>query len=1096
MKAGDNERVQVAMLGPLEVRDDAGSPREVSGTRIRALLVLLALRAGRVVPVSLLMDELWGEQLPADAPNALQALVSRLRRAIGDPAAIASSAAGYQLRLDADGIDVFRFERLAARGRAALRADPGEAADALGQALELWRGAPLADAAETETGRAAIARLTELRLAATEDRADAELRLGEPGPRLVAELEGLLAATPTRETLAGQLMRVLAATGRRAAALAVYERTRERLADELGTDPSPQLAAVHASLLRLDGRPGARSLTRVPALASAKPANGPAPSLPTPLTSFIGRERDLSEVGGLLRRHRLVTLTGPGGAGKTRLAIEAARAALSGAAFPGGVWLAELAPVTEPGDVAPTVLSALGLREQALLVTRSGSASVDHRGAGEDVLGRLIAALAGRQALLVLDNCEHLIGTAADVCDRVLTRCPGMRILATSREPLNITGEALWTVGPLPAAPAERLFGERALAVFPGFRLITENSAAVAQVCASLDGMPLAIELAAARTRAMTPAQIADRLGQRFRLLTGGSRTALPRHQTLRAVVDWSWDLLDDTERALLRRLAVFTGGATLEAAEQVCAGPPVAARDVLDTLTALADKSLLTIRHTDDGPRYGMLETIREYSRDRLSDAGETVPLRRRHAEYFLEFAERAQPHLFGPRQLDWLRRMSAEADNVHMAIRGAVAAGDMDAAIGLVGAFGWYWWLRSQKKEAGDLAALALRDAPAAARAVDDPVTLERLAAAFAFSGMLVMDSLRAAEGVAWLREAESIARRTGASASGTLPQAALALVRALREMTETGGQLAPGALDDAVGHPHPWVSGIARVIRAQITLNHGALIGQAEEDFRQAVATFEELGERWGLAMSVGGLALIEEWNGEAAAAAVHYRRAVGLAGELGTTEDETQFRLYLARALWGLGGADREQSRAEITRALDDAERLGWPEVTSFAAYVAGTLARLDGDLATARKLLDSAAGVADMAALHVVPGKIVAMTLTALGYLCAAEGDLDTASVVHERALAAALSIGDAPVVAGALAGLADAALKTGDPARAATLLGAARSVRGAPDRSDVDSERATAAARARLGDPAFAAAFERGRGATLATLDEVLTPGA
>jgi len=1092
--AGHNKRVQVAMLGPLKVRDDRGSLREVSGTRLRALLMLLALRPGQVVAAGRLIDELWGERLPADGPNALQALVSRLRRALGEPEAVTSTAAGYQLRLDADDIDVFRFERLAAAGRAALRGSPAEAVGILARALELWRGAPLLEVAETEPGRSAVARLTELRLAVTEDHVDAQLRLGEPSPRLVAELEGLLAASPTRETLAGQLMRALAATGRRGAALAVYEQTRQRLADELGTDPSTQLAALHASLLRGDGHrpasapPGAGQPGRL--------ASGPSlTNLPTALTSFVGRDSDLSKVGRLLRQHRLVTLTGPGGAGKTRLAIEAARAALDGAGFPAGVWLVELAPVTDPSDLAPTMLTAFGLREQALLVTRSGSNVTGQQATGEEALGRLTSALASRTALLVLDNCEHLIATAAIIADRILTRCPGVRILATSREPLNITGEALWTVGPLPAPPAEQLFSERALAVSPGFRQTLDSSSAVAQICRSLDGMPLAIELAAARTKTMTAEQIAERLDQRFRLLTGGSRTALPRHQTLRAVVDWSWDLLDDTERALLRRMSVFTGGATLSAAERVCAIPPVAARDVLDTLAALADKSLVIIRQTEDGPRYGMLETIREYSRDRLSDAQETARLRRRHGEYFLGFVERAQPYLFGSQQLEWLRRMSAEADNVHSAIRQAVTAGEGDIAVGLVGGFGWYWWLRSQKKEGGDLAALALRGAPTTAQAAGDQTMLGRLTAAYAFGGMLVMDSPQMARGVAWLREAESIAELLRPP-STTFPYAALALAGALREMTESGGRLAPVALDSAVSDPHPWVGGMARIMRAQITLNQGGLIGQAEEDFRLAVATFQELGERWGLAMSVGGLAMIEEWHGEWAAAAAHYRQAIDLAGELGTTEDETQFRLYLARAQWALGGTAREQSRAEVARALRDADRLGWPEVMSFAAYMAGTLARLDGDLATARKHLESAASIADSAALHRVPGKIGAMTLTALGYLAAAEGDLDGARSWQERALAVVLPTEDAPVIAGTLTGLAEVALKVGDADRAAALLGAADGVRGAPDRSDTDAERVAGAARGLLGTPDYERAYQRGQGVTLATLGQLLTPGA
>jgi predicted ATPase/DNA-binding SARP family transcriptional activator len=1151
------------MLGPLEVRDGAGSPRAVSGTRLRALLVLLALRAGEVVAVSSLIGELWGEQLPADAPNALQALVSRLRRAIGEPAAVVSGPAGYRLRIDRDDVDVFRFERLAACGRAALAASPDEAASLLTQALALWRGEPLPDAAETETGRAAIARLTELRLAAVEGRIGAELRLGGLGqgglgraervPRLVAELEGLLAASPTRETLAALLMRALAADGRRGTALRVYERTRERLADELGADPSPELAALHLALLRTGGPPAAPPPTSPqptspppavppsgtpPASAASRPdrlSGAPGNNLPTALTSFIGRESDLGGVGALLREHRLVTLTGPGGAGKTRLAIEAARASLSdiprageaasgppvaGAAptaarpdgvapltaFPGGAWLAELAPVTDPEDVAATVLSAFGLREQALLVTRQMRA-VDHNpGTGEDALDRLIGALANRQALLVLDNCEHLIGAAADLADRVLARCPGMRVLATSREPLNITGEALWPVGPLAEPPAERLFTERAAAVCPGFRLTAENSPAVSRICRALDGMPLAIELAAARTRTMTPAQIADRLDRRFRLLTSGSRTALPRHQTLRAVVDWSWDLLDDTERALLRRLSVFAGGATLEAAEEVCAGligtgPPVARDDVLDLLTALADKSLVTVRQTLDGPRYRLLETIREYGRDRLAEADETEPLRRRHAAHFLSFAERAQPHLFGAQQLDWLRRMSADADNVHLAIRAAVAAGDSDAAIGLVGGFGWYWWLRSLKKEGGDLAALALRDAPTAAQAIGfagDSAGLERLTAAYGIAGMLAMDSPRTAESVAWLREAEELARRLSPRPGAALvPYAVLVLAGPLRVLVESHGRELPDSLDDAVADPHPFVSGLARVMRGQIALNHGRLVDQAEADFRAAVGWFQEVGERWGLAMAVSGLAQIEVWRGELAAAAAHFERAAELAGQLGTTEDETQFRLFLARVLWDLGGTARDRARAEVARALRDADRLGWPEVTSYAAYVAGDLARLDGDFATARERLGLAVGMEGHLGVF---GQVTAVAMTSLGYLAAADGDLGAARSWHARALAAALPSGDSPVIAGTLTGLADMALRDGDAARAATLLGAAEGVRGTRDRSDEDGGRVAAAARALLGAADYSAALQRGQEVTLATLEAALagflTPGA
>jgi hypothetical protein len=622
----------------------------------------------------------------------------------------------------------------------------------------------------------------------------------------------------------------------------------------------------------------------------------------------------------------------------------------------------------------------------------------------------------------------------------------------------------------------------------------------------------------------MAPEQIADRLDQRFRLLTGGSRTALPRHQTLRAVVDWSWDLLDDAERALLRRLSAFTGDATLEAAEQVCGGfsvsPAVSPDDVPDLLTALADKSLLIAVQAQDSPRYRMLETIREYGRERLAEAGESDQARRRHAAYFLRSAERAGPRLFGAGQLPWLRVMGADADNVHMAIRAAVAAGDTEAAIGLVSAFGWYWWLRSMKQEAGDLAALALRGAPTAAQAIEAQATdaqagggqawIERLTAAYGVAGILAMDSPRSAEGVAWLREAEELAgwlgQRPRSSGSGGevadgdqfIVHVVAALAGPLRRMTESRGRAGPELLDAAVAGSHPWVTALGRVMRGQLRLHQGRMTAEVEADFHAAAATFEGLGERWGLAMAAGGLARVEEWRGELPAAAAHYERAAGLAGEIGMTQDETQSRLRLAYVLWQLGGDGKDQSRAELARALRDADQLGWPELTAYAAYVAGNLARRDGDLATARERLAAAAHWAESYGGGL--SQIAAVTCTARGHLAAAEGDLDAARHWHGRALAVALPTGDYPVMAEVLTGLADVALRGRDALRAAALLGAAEGVRGTRDRSDEDGERVAAAARELLGTADYSAAFQRGRAVTPATLEaalaEFLTPGA
>jgi DNA-binding SARP family transcriptional activator len=438
------------MLGPLEVRTDGnqGEIVEVAGARLRALLIMLALHPGQLVTASQLIDGLWPQAMPAAAPNALQALISRLRRALPG-AVIESRPAGYQLNLDPRSTDIVRFEDLAAAGRAQLREDPARAAATLREALALWRGPALAEVADTDFGQAAVARLDELRLSTLEARVDADLRTGNTAS-LVAELEGLVTAHPMREPMAGRLMRALHATGRRSAALEVYEQTRKRLVGQLGVEPSAELAALHLQILR--DEPPAE-----PAPAPAAAVNHANTNLRAELTSFVGRDAELRQVAELLGAHRLITLTGPGGAGKTRLAVEAARAELG--AMPDGVWLVELAPVTDPADVTSTVLSSLGLREQKLLNGRPTAPwNPDTSDEQADALGRLLSALARQRTLLVLDNCEHLVAAAAALADRVLAACPQVRIMATSREPLNITGEALWTVGPLtlPPDPATR----------------------------------------------------------------------------------------------------------------------------------------------------------------------------------------------------------------------------------------------------------------------------------------------------------------------------------------------------------------------------------------------------------------------------------------------------------------------------------------------------------------------------------------------------------------------------------------------------------------------------------------------------------------
>ncbi|HWD78483.1 MAG TPA: BTAD domain-containing putative transcriptional regulator, partial [Kribbella sp.] len=776
--------MQIAMLGSFEVRADDGSVVDVPGARLRGLLIALALDAGRVVPKGTLVDWIWGEQPPADAANALQRLVSRLRKVLP----VEGHPDGYRLKIDPDDVDAVRFERLLTQART------NQDVQKLREALGLWRGPAMQDIGLTESGAfdAAVTRLDGLRLTAMQDRYDAEIALGN-GADLVTELTDLVAAHPVRERLVAALMCALVASGRDTEALRVYERTRETLADELGVDPSPELSALHVALLRgeLVRRDEKRST-----------------NLREELTTYVGKDADISTVRDLIAEHRLTTLIGPGGSGKTRLATETARTVVRD--FPDGAWMVELAAIGADGDVAQATLGALALRD-ALLGDVPETDPID----------RVITALRERAMLLILDNCEHVIESAARFAHRVLGECPRLRILATSRESLGITGEALWPVAPLVLptetassaeignSPAVRLLQDRASAVRAD---LAPDLATMARICRALDGMPLAIELAAARLRTMSLEQLANRLDDRFRLLTGGSRTALPRHRTLRAVVDWSWELLSDAERAVLRRLSVFAGGAGLEPAEHVCAGGEVESWEVLDLLTALTEKSLVV---TKDDQRYRLLGTIKEYAQQRLDEAGETDTTRRTHLAYFTELAETADPHLRRAEQLDWLAILEPEHDNIAAAMRAAIAAGDAVGAMRLAAAAGWYWWLAGHKVEGNEF----LLAAPLLPGEVPDEIR----AVVYAFvTGIMSSgrgrDQYNAEE---WIRKSAEISRRIDN------PHPAVTMSQALERLLD-GPESFVTAFEELLTEDDPWVRALARLQtgKMRIMLGDGGL------------------------------------------------------------------------------------------------------------------------------------------------------------------------------------------------------------------------------------------------------------------------------
>ncbi|MFI5562629.1 BTAD domain-containing putative transcriptional regulator [Amycolatopsis japonica] len=1037
--------MRIGMLGPFEVHTDDGGLADVPGARLRGLLIALALEPGRVVPKASLVDWIWGEQPPADATNALQRLVSRLRKVLPD-GVVEGQTDGYRLKVAPEDVDAVRFERLIEQARG------DEEPRRLREALGLWRGAAMQDVGLQDSGAfdAAVTRLEGLRLTALEDRFDAELDLGH-GANLVTELTDLVAAHPLRERLVAALLRALAATGRDTEALLVYQRTREALADALGVDPSPELSAVHVQLLR--GELGRREENRKTNVRAE-------------LTSFVGKDDDVAKVRELVAEHRLTTLIGPGGSGKTRLATETARTVLGD--LPDGAWLVELAAIGPDDDVAQATLAALGLRD-ALLGDSSNAEPAE----------RVVAAIRDREVLLILDNCEHVIEAAAAFAHRVLGECRRLRILATSREPLGITGETLWHVVPLAvpdrhaapgeieASPAVRLLRDRASAVRKDFVADKSTLDTMARVCRILDGMPLAIELAAARLRTMSVEQLANRLDDRFRLLTGGSRTALPRHRTLRAMVDWSWELLSDAERTVLCRLSVFSGGASLEAAERVCVSEDVEEYEVLELLTALTEKSLL-VSAGDEAPRYRMLGTIKEYAAQRLAEADGTLLARHAHLAYFTGLAEAAEPMLRQAEQLEWLAKLNAEHDNITAAMRGALTAGEAPEAMRLAAACGWYWWLSGHRTEGMELVSAAVKtpgEVPEEIAAV-----VYGLVSLFVSSGFA--DEQTAAK---WIHESYRLGTRTKKK------HPLLGLVVPLERML--AGDEALPAWEPVLADENPWVRALGRLHLGKMRVTLGRPGREADEYLEGALSEFRAIGERFGISFALTELADRLATRGEFATACEYYEQAVTVVTEVGSVEDLIRLRSRQAQLFWLMG--DEEASAAAAADAERRAERVTWPGALGMFALSQAELLYWRGETEEAAKQLAFATTVmVDEADL----GHVRAIRHDLLGYFT---DDIGESRKHREAAYQAAREVRYQPLIAHVLVGIADLALRQDDPEQAARLLGAADELRGLPDRSRPDVTRIEETALRRLGEAKFAEAAREGAAVDWKQLAEV-----
>ena len=1039
--------MDIELLGPPVVR--VGSLTRAVAGRQGAVLAALALNAGRPVSVDRLADVVWGVEPPLETANALQQRISRLRSLLdpdrrGD--VVVQVAGGYALNLDDAQLDVRKFENLATTGRRQLEAGDCSGAEVtLTRALDLWRGSALEGFADEPWALGESRRLTELRLGATEDRLDALLAQGAHD-RAVSDLVKLTVAHPLRERLRGQLMLALYGLDRQGDALAVYEETRHLLADELGVDPGPQLQQVHRQILTQD-----EDLAIVAETAAVPDIND---NLPAPRSSIVGREHALEQIGQLLDSVRLLTITGPGGVGKTTLAIEAARRR---SAPPDGVWLVSLAPLSTTDAVTATISDALGLSGGGL-----GAATVDE--------AAVVRALAGRDLLLVLDNCEHLLAAISPLTEKLLAAAPRVQILATSRERLSVTGEVVWSVPGLgvpdddhtaeqvTAAPSVRLLVERASAHTPGFAIDDDTALAAATLTRRLDGIPLAIELAASRLRVLSVREVVSALDDRFRILAAHRRTAASRHRTLRAALDWSWDLLNPSLQSSLVALAVPARQLDLRVVSELLRAARVEA-DALEVVADLVDHSLLIANTTVEPTRYRMLESIRDYGRQRLAEFDLADAVHAAHADA-VETALRACQSDMTARHFSVnVDDLGAWLDDARVALQWAHERGDRHRLQRIAGALGWLWLLRGLTAEGLGWLDRGLGSPEHVDPQIDDPAAL------------LWASALRAAgthtpDGRPWGEPA--------VHAATTAIEGVLARVCAAGHEVNAGNvDAAFAALDKAVEEGKllgGWPLGFVRLIAGQLAWASGQT-DQARSHAEDAVALLGAARADWAQAHALETLI-------DHAIAHGDYGHAHDLAGQALQLCRRQRYPALEAAMLTKLAVAthelgDDDEAEQLLAEAVRRAAAVGSDDALVEAHISAGRIARRRGNLETARAhLLDALElsedhAVGDSARVH------VELVHTAAN---AAEPDIATAHAGD--ALALARQVGDPRILVRLAEGLAAAIATSGHPDDAVPLLASAAAARDAtgitPSRSEhEDVEQVAHRLRSRLDTDTF-----------------------
>jgi predicted ATPase/DNA-binding SARP family transcriptional activator len=993
--------VEVLLLGSLEVLDDAGSPIEIRGVKLRTLLALLALRVGEVVPTNRIIEDLWGEQELQDPLNAVQVVVSKLRRALqvgrNDGAVIiATSTSGYSLDLEPESIDSVRFERHSTLGRQLLAGgDPAAAEMIFSEGLALWRGPALADVLDDDFERGDRTRLDELRLMTIEQRIDAELALGRHDT-VIADLERLTTEHPLRERLRVLQMLALYRAGRQADALRAFQVARSYLGDELGLEPGTELQELEGAILRQD-----------PSLDAPDTAIGPRSrsNIPTAISSFIGRADELDSVVAALGSHRLVSIVGPGGAGKTRLTLEVARRiALDGIHT---CCFVELAPVSDPDHVAATTASALGL----------------------DDARRIDDFVAHQRVLIILDNCEHVLDAAATLAARLLYAGPDVRVLATSREALGVTGEQRWVIPPLSPADASALFAARAS---DGGMADAGDSPLVTEICDRLDGLPLAVELAAARTRTLSLDDISTRLNDRFKLLSAGDRTAHPRQQTLRNLVDWSYDLLFTDEQRVFRRLSVFAGGFGISAAEAVAAGDDVPTDDIADILAHLVDKSLVTMNRGDGDSRFQLLQTLIDYGRSRLDDH-ELTAAQDRHLTWIVDLADRAEPALRGPTQREYAAILDEEIDNIRAAVQWALDTDHPDNALAIVANLGYGWYVSGGVTE-GRMLLDAVLTQVTAGRA-------DHLSTANAWSAWLTQLGDGVSDVVVERSERAVTVGRGSASRVFGLAAVIAVLVRGVQGRSGEAAALVTEASQALDAEPDVWGRAWVDWADSGVALKLGDP-GRALMLLRRGVAGFDDAGDRIGASAALFRLSELAELRGdldeavEAATSAYESTIALGTRAFNASTLATRLGNIAVARG-------QLDEAAAWHARALVRAREGGFPGAMAQAVSGSANAAHRRGDLGGAEE------GHREALTMFEASGSIegVASSLAALGLVANARGDHGKAAGLLHESLTNAARGHDRRAIALALEGLAAVNVTAGDGREAARLLGAASAIR-------------------------------------------------